>query len=82
MPEKTATPFLAMADRIEMNRDQPFAGAVVIVPPDGAKTIELLLLTEADQAMFWSMIKTKAEIRMQELANEEAQRTTGWGMRR
>jgi hypothetical protein len=77
-----ADPFREMAQRIEANKAEKFAGAACIVPPDGAKALEILLLTEADPAMFWSLLKTKCDLRIQELANEEAQRQTGWGMRR
>lgn len=79
---KEAVPFDAMATLIHENENESFAGAFVIVPPNGEPPIELLLLTAPDPAMFWSMIKTKAEIAMQELAAKEQQALTGWNSRR
>lgn len=71
-------PFVAMAERINLNADQSFAGAVCIVPPNGEPPVEILLLTAPDPAMFWSLIKTKAEVAIQELAAKEQQALTGW----
>ena len=68
-----------MADLIDLNTGKPFAGAVCIVPPNGEVPVEILLLTAPDPAMFWSMVKTKAEIAMQEIANKEQQALQGWG---
>jgi hypothetical protein len=82
-PKDTAAAdrFTAMAKRIEQNADQPFGGAVVIVPPSGASPIEMLMLDPAsDLAMFWATIKTKIEILLA-TAEAEKRRQSGFGSR-
>ena len=74
--------FSAMADRITKNADQPFGGAVVIVPPTPGQSIEILMLDpNSDMALFWGTIRTKIDIA---LANAEAEkrRQAGFGQGR
>ena len=67
--------FAAMAQRIDDNIGEPFGGAVVIVPPGGGESIEILMLDpHADLAMFWSAISTKIGIALQALEAEKRQR--------
>lgn len=77
------SPFIQMAERIALNKDSNFGGAVVIVPPEnGGEPIELLILDlKADPAQFWATIKTRIDIKIAEL--DEKQRTQQtFGMRR
>jgi ADP-ribose pyrophosphatase YjhB (NUDIX family) len=70
-----------MASRIDLNALEDFSGAVVIVPPGDGEAVEILLLKNAQNpAMFWSLVKTQAEIAIQELASAEAQ-AQGWARR-
>lgn len=78
-PDRSAV-FRAMADRIDLNAGQDFGGAVVIVPPTG-EPVEMLLLDNAQHAaMFWSTVKTRADIALAE-ANE-VQHPQSFGGRR
>jgi hypothetical protein len=60
----------AMAARIRANKDDEFAGAICIIPPQSddphgsdSETIELLLIDpKRDQANFWSTAKAKLEV--------------------
>lgn len=75
-------PFKKMAERIEHNADATFGGAVVIIPPlNGGDPIELLMLDSAGSAaQFWSTLKTRIQIVLDEL--EQKQRmTAGFGHR-
>ena len=77
-----SSPFLDMAARIDLNAEQGFGGAFVIVPPgEEAKPRVLLMLDNAENpAMFWAALQTTAQIALQELANEE-QRAGFGGLR-
>lgn len=77
-----AEPFARMASRIEHN-DLPgerFGGAFVIVDPEGNIKELLMLDNNQSPAMFWSNVKTIAEMAIAEL--EERQRALqGYGYR-
>lgn len=78
-----AATFRSVADKIDLNASNGFAGAFVIAPP-GAEPKELLLLNNvSDPAMFWSLVKSTAEMAMMEIEREEAQRqqSGGYGRR-
>lgn len=66
--------FGAMAKRIVHNAGQSFGGAFVIVPPNGDPIETLILDAKQDPAQFWSLIKTRCDIALQEI--DERQRTT------
>jgi hypothetical protein len=69
-----AAPFRAMAGKIDTNRDNGFAGAFVIVDPGGKVWATLMIDEAANEASFWSIVKTKSEIALAELeANQQAQ---------
>lgn len=71
----------AMADKCEMNSSEFFGGVVVIVPPEPGKSVEFLMLDSSkDIAMFWSNIKVKAEMAIQE-ADALARQNAAYGMR-
>lgn len=75
-----AQPFRQMADRIAHNAEAAkFGGAVVIVPPEGGgDQIEVLFLDQAaDAALFWSTLKSKVQMVLEQLADREKQ--AGWG---
>ncbi len=77
-------PFVDMADRIDLNSEQGFGGAFVIVPPgEEPKPRVLLMLDNAgNPAMFWAALQTTAQLALQELQNEEEARGGGFmGMR-
>ena len=75
-----ATPFRRLADKIDLNRDGGFAGAFVIMPPDG-EVQELLVLDNAgNPAVFWSIVQTRAQIALAEI--DEANRTGRGGFGR
>jgi len=75
LPPDYSSPFRRVADRIDRNQDAPFAGAFVIVTPDGSVEELLLLDKTANPAVFWSIVKTKAEIAIAEI--DEHQRRGG-----
>jgi hypothetical protein len=73
-----SAPFTDMAARLELNAEQGFGGAFVIVPPvaEGAdlRVKWNLMLDNADSpAMFWSTLQTVCTIALQEIAREEEQ---------
>ena len=72
-------PFTTMADRIKHNEGHPFAGAAVLVDPDGNK-IELLFLDEAkDTVQFWATIGSRVSNKIQEM--NDRQKSQHFGMR-
>lgn len=75
-------PFTDMAARIDLNAEQGFGGAFVIVPPgEEPKPRVLLMLDNAgNPAMFWAALQTTAQIALQDLQNEDQQQAGGFGM--
>jgi len=74
-------PFSRMADKVVANLSNGFAGAAVIVLPNG-ETIEVLLLdSEASPALILSSVKTKIEIKVAEILEKERGTQTGFGRR-
>lgn len=71
-----AAPFAEMADRIKANTEADFAGAFVVCPPEGEPLTLLLLDNRKNPAVFWSMLKSHAEIALNEMAERE--RVQGW----
>jgi hypothetical protein len=74
--------FRVMAAAIEHNYASTFGGAVVIIPPPFAgDPIELLILDlKADPAQFWATIKTRIEIKLAEL-DQQQRKQASFGMR-
>lgn len=70
-------PFRRVAEKIEINKDNGFAGAFVIVPPQGEPQDMLLLDSSASPVIFWSTLKTRVDIALEEL--DEAERRGGFG---
>ena len=69
-------PFASMAERINRNTSD-FAGAFVIVPPEGAPLEMLLLNNTRDQAAFWALVQSTAQRAIAELSQPKQ----GWGQR-
>lgn len=73
-------PFTAMAERIAINKDQQFGGALVIVPPgEDVKPVELLMLDNSGNAsLFLGTAMTMIQMALQIIADEEA-KGSGFG---
>ena len=68
-------PFTAMAARIDLNKDQGFAGAFVIQPPGDDPPLSLLLLNnEPDPAVFWGTLSTYVQAALTRLAQPQGYR--------
>ncbi len=81
-PDKVdpAEPFAKMSLRVTHNADEGFAGAFVIVPPQGDPVEMLVLNSTPNAAVFWSLLKTTAEMAIAEI--EDKQRASqGFGYR-
>jgi len=74
--EERAKLFDAMAAQIRLNASAKFGGAFLMVPPDG-DPVELILLGQDQPAIFWSSVKTLAEIALS--AAEKLNRMGGLG---
>jgi hypothetical protein len=62
-----ADAFRDMAARIERNEASEFAGALLLVPPDGGDPLEILLVKQThDLALFWSTITAAVTIAARE----------------
>lgn len=77
-------PFTDMASRIELNADQGFGGAFVIVPPGEEIEAHVMLMLDnaQDPAVFWATLQTRAQIALQELQKKEDAASAGFGMGR
>ena len=77
-------PFTDMAARIDLNVEQGFGGAFVIVPPgEEAKPRVMLMLDNANNsAMFWSSLQTVCGIALEEIRREEEASSGFGGLRR
>ena len=63
-----------MAEAIERNAEGAFGGAFVIVPPnsDAGEPIETLILdTKQDPAQFWMLLKTKCDLELATLDQQQ-----------
>lgn len=78
--EGVAAKFLEMAAKIKLNGVDAFGGAFVIVPPvNGGSSLEMLVIdNQANPAIFWSTLKTQAELM---LGSIEQSMRTGQGYR-
>lgn len=79
-PPDHAAAFRAMGDKIEANAGNGFAGAFVIVGPDGAVETMLMLDEKPNPSAFWSLVTTKAQIAIAEAeANQRQDGGFGFG---
>lgn len=82
----SADRFRKMADRIDLNREDGFGGACVIIPPagTGANPIEILIVLPAggvgDLVQFFSMVSSRVEREINEASNQAAL-ASGYGRR-
>lgn len=65
--------FRAFAAKIEKNDEQDFAGAFLIVSPSG-ETIDGILVGTPDQASFFGMVKTKLDVLVTKISDEDKKR--------
>lgn len=80
-PKDIADRFRKMADLIESNKDFPFGGAFVMVPPQGLEPVEILVLdTRQNPHQFYSSIETLGRERAMLLGEEEL-RKKAYGVR-
>lgn len=79
-----SAPFTDMAARIELNAEQGFGGAFVIVPPgEEPKPKIMLMLDNAENpAMFWASLQTVAALALDDLKREEEAAGAYGGFRR
>lgn len=73
--------FREMADRIEKNDLKDFAGAFLVVPPGDSGSLSGLLVGDADIASFFGMLKTKLDIAVTTISDEQRKLAT-YGPRR
>lgn len=78
-PPDHAAPFREQADRIDLNRGPKFAGAFVIVAPNGEIESTLLLDDKPNAAAFWSLVQTKAAIAIAEAEADQRNGAAGFG---
>ena len=84
MVSDLSTPFTDMAARIELNAEQGFSGAFVIVPPgeEAAPCVMLILDNSGDPAVFWGSVMTRCQIELEKIKQGEDDRGGFMGMRR
>ena len=71
-----------MAGKIDLNVENGFGGAFVIVPPAGGDPHTLLILDGGnDPALFWSTLQTKVTMVLEEIRDKDTNGPFG-GMRR
>jgi hypothetical protein len=75
-----ARAFAAMVEHVRRNDVARFGGAFVVVPPKGAGDVLEVLILDPHQepAQFWSILKTKAEMALAAL-DEEQRRQRAFG---
>ncbi len=78
--------FQAMRDRLFANQTDDFVGAFVICPPavEGLppKPIETVIYnSNMNAALFWSLLKSQAEMALQEIEAAERQQSSIYGRR-
>lgn len=69
---KAADLFQEMCSRLMDSVTKNFNGAFLIVPPQG-EAKDLILYSGQNAAVFWSLLKTTAEMALNDLAIEEQQ---------
>lgn len=66
-----AEAFRNMAAAIERNAEGSFAGACVLVAPDGEIISMLFMDQSAEPALFWGTVKSKIQIALDKLERAE-----------
>ena len=67
--------FADMSRKISDNQTNGFCGAVVAFPPAG-DPVELLMLANGDEALFWSTLLTQVQMKVNDLQQRQSK---GWG---
>jgi len=70
-PTDNRAPFDEMSARIGKNDPADFAGAFVIVAPDGKSKSTLLLDNSQSAAAFWALLQSTAQIALTEIDAQE-----------
>jgi len=65
--EARAKLFEDMAAQIRLNKHAKFGGAFLVVPPADGEPFSSIMLNQDEQSIFWSTVKTLADIAMQAL---------------
>ena len=67
----------ALADRISQNDGAAFGGAFLVAPPEGGGDIlsTLIIDSRVDPAQFYALLKTKAEMALNELLDQQRNQT-------
>ena len=73
--------FTQMAERSELNKANGFAGAFVIYPPSGDPIAMLLVDDKADPALFLATVKSKIEMAIMELDDQQKAQQGMYGRR-
>ena len=71
--EKRARMFEAMAVQIRLNKDAKFGGAFLVVPPADGEPFSSIMLNQDEPSIFWSTVKTLADIAMAALDPRNSQ---------
>ncbi len=80
--KEIADRFRKMADLIEANKDFPFGGAFVMVPPQDLEPVEILVLdTRQSAAQFYSTIEVLGRERFSLMAEDEMRKKAFGGVR-
>ena len=72
-----ATALRELADRISQNDGASFGGAFLVAPPEGGGDIlsTLIIDSRVDPAQFFALLKTKCEMALNELLDQQRNQT-------
>jgi len=73
-------PFTEMAARIQRNEKSEFAGAIVVVTPDGTILSQAFINPTPDTAGFWSTAKAMVEVAVTDYLQAK-DKAAGFGFR-
>ena len=75
--QSTAALLRELADRITANEGAPFGGAFLVAPPEGGGDIlsTLIIDSRVDPAQFFALLKTKCEMALNELLDQQRNQT-------
>lgn len=81
VPFVPSAPFREMAERIDRNRPEEFAGAFMVVLRDGTQISGMLVDPDDNPAMLLSNAQVKLDLALKELEDRENQARGGRGFR-
>jgi hypothetical protein len=79
---KFAEPFLEMASRISRNLETEFAGAILIVPPEGDPIAVMIADPSKSVEAFWAQAKQRIDVGMAEFLEARRGGNANWPGRR